>query len=207
MPTSSRPNQADAVRPLGTGVDVPHAEPACSFSDRKRAEDVARQELANSLPMPLSEVRWSLCPLGPHEYLAVISPRHKLESLGPGLHHSSRTWPTPNRSPYAWALAVWPAWAATRWSLIWAPTAPSVATWWRSGRVFVRVLMRGVDPGAGGDAVDRLLADAMLPDLGTVEVYLTGLLSGHPSLVAALGERLQRAIKPFPCTRRIVLGV
>ncbi|HEY3997376.1 MAG TPA: hypothetical protein VGO93_00830 [Candidatus Xenobia bacterium] len=164
------------------------------FADRRRAELVAQQELSNSLALPLSEVRWSLCPLSRHEYLAVVSPRHKLDSLA-----SSFKPDVADAEPFSYARGL--AAAGIKDALVVHLDAGRTVFCQVVNQrpALVRVLLRGANPQAGRDAVDGLLTDAMLPPLPAgVGIYVTGSLAGQPILTKTLEERLQRPVKPFP---------
>jgi hypothetical protein len=173
------------------------------FTDRKRAEDVARQELANSLPMPLSEVRWSLCMLEKHQYLAVVSPRRRLDQLTESL-----AGPPPDivdAEPFSYARAL--ASQDVRDGLVVDMDAHrTIFCLVRAARpVFVRVLLRGGDSVGGlrgpdlRAGLERLLADALLPTLDAdIGVFVAGRAASVSDLATVLNETLQRPVRPFP---------
>ncbi|MHB2018964.1 MAG: hypothetical protein ACYCW6_18615 [Candidatus Xenobia bacterium] len=167
------------------------------FSDRRRAQDIARQELANSLPMPIDDVVWSLCPISRHEFLAVISPRKKLETL----KAQSPVQPdVVDAEPFAWSRAL--AAAGLKMGIVVCATSnrTTFCVIQNSRPNYVRVLLRGTDGATDLKAfVNRLVADAVLPDLPPdVAVFVTGEASVVPGFMEALRAAVKRETKPFP---------
>ncbi len=172
------------------------------FTDKKRAEDVARQELANSLPMPLSEVRWSLCPLGRHQYLAVVSPRTRLDHIT----EACSTRPDiVDAEPFSYARAL--AGQDVRDGLVVDfDRERTIFCLVRNARpTFVRVLLRGGEGASRLQGAEQkawfshLLTDALLPPLEEeVGIFVTGIEAAQPGLLSVLEETLQRPVRPFP---------